>query len=67
MEGEEVQFHSLLTSILDEGTELQVPAAVPQYPLNCRLYRPQSRYGRFEEKNFLPLPGCESRIVRPVA
>jgi hypothetical protein len=36
--------------------------------LNRRLGGHQSRSGRFEEeKNCLPLPGIEPRIVQPVA
>jgi hypothetical protein len=53
MEGGEVQFHSLLTSIPDKGIQFQLPAVVPWYPLNCGLYMPQSRYGRFDEKKIL--------------
>ena len=32
MEGGEVQFHSQLTPLLDEGSQLQAPAAVPPVP-----------------------------------
>jgi hypothetical protein len=38
------------------------------YPLNTKLGGPQKRFGNFtEEKNLLPLPGFETRTVKPVA
>jgi hypothetical protein len=44
------------------------PWKEPQYSLNRRLGRPQSRSGRFEyEKNHFFLPGCEPRLVQPLA
>jgi hypothetical protein len=36
MDGGEVQFHSNLTSILDEGSQLQAPAAAPPVPTELR-------------------------------
>jgi len=41
------------------------PWKEPHYPLNRWLGEPQSRSGPFgEEKNFVTLPGLESRIVQ---
>ena len=42
MEGGEVQFHSHLTSILDEVSQLQAPGAVPPVPTELRaVYAPE--------------------------
>ena len=58
-----IQRHSFLTSTLDAGEWSAsrfgsfIAGKEPQYPLNKRLDRPRTRYGRFgKEKNFLFLP-----------
>jgi hypothetical protein len=39
----------------------------PWYPLGRRLGGPQSRLGRGDEKNFLPLKEPEPPIIQPIA
>ena len=67
----EVQLHSFLTSALDGGKWLtsRPGSLTPRKdPLNSRLCRTQSRYGRLgENKYLLPLPGFKFRTVQPVA
>jgi hypothetical protein len=60
---------SFLTSGLDGDVHLQAPAALPLRETSPpgthwrerRLSGLQSQYGRYEEKNLLPLPGIEPR------
>jgi hypothetical protein len=41
---------------------------IPSFPLNKRTGALQGRCGVFgQNKNLVPLPGCEYRIVHPVA
>jgi hypothetical protein len=45
---------------MDVSGQVHVPAALPQYPLDRRLGRPQSRFGRGgKEKKSQPVPGIE--------
>jgi len=40
---------------------------IPSFPLSKRIGGLQGRYGVFgQNKNLVPLPGCEYRIVHPV-
>jgi hypothetical protein len=55
---------------MEVSSQLQAPANLPQKnePLVAILYEaewPQSRYGRYEEKNSA-LPGLETQVVQPV-
>jgi hypothetical protein len=45
---------------------VNVPAALPHYPLDWRQSQPQGKAGCFEEKNLFPLPVIE-RIIQPKA
>lgn len=41
---------------------------VPRHPVSKLMGGPHSQYGHFgEEKNLLPLPGIQSRIIQPIA
>jgi len=68
---ESIWLQSLLTLPLDGYVRSSRPGLFkagkdPLYSLNRGGGRAQKRFGRFgEEKNILPLPGFEIRIVQP--
>jgi len=66
----DVWFHSFLTSALNGASgQLHASAALlpgrerPRYPLNSRLGGPQSRSGRFGEKNLSPPAGIRTTLL----
>jgi len=73
-EGVESQLHSFLTSALDGGEWFNLrlvcfaPGERTWHPISGRLIGPRRWFGRVgEQKNLMPLPGTEPRIVKPTA
>jgi len=72
--GAEVELHLFLTSALDGGEWFTLRLVCfasgerTSHPISRRLVGPRRWFGRVgEQKNLMPLPGTEPRIVKPTA